>query len=186
MLMKRVFPFVFSVMLVLSFNSSAQAEFFSVSAGVPVAHNLSNSDLDADGVSGYLVHFKLPIMLGLGLESYETKIDHTSDLVTDMKLKTTMYDIFWLLPIPIINITIGAGLGSAEMTCDVAPDKDCGFYYDKGAVTQFWGQFGVPIFPFIDLHVSYHQISGDVKGKEGADDESVDSTLYAIGASIIF
>jgi len=170
------------------FSSAAHAEFFSVSAGIPVAHNLSNSDLDTDGVSGYLVHLKLPIMLGLGMESYETKIDHSSTAVADMKLNTTMYDVFWLTPIPVINLTIGAGIGTVKASCEVTgttPGK-CSDYYDTGTVTQLWGQLGINVLPFIDLHVSYHQISGDLKGKNGTDDSSVDGNMYAVGASIIF
>lgn len=188
MILKKIFPLLFSAMLIFSFGSSAQAEFFSISAGVPVVHNLSNADYDSDGVSGYLVHVKLPIMIGLGLESYETNIDHSASNVSDAKLKTTMYDLFWLTPIPIINFSIGAGLGSAELTCNVddSADGSCSDYYDKGSVSQLWAQLGIPIFPFIDLHVSYHKITGDIKGKGDVSDESVDGDLFAFGASIIF
>ncbi len=187
--LKKLFPFLFSVMLVFSFSSSAHAEFFSISAGVPVAHEISNSDLEADGVSGYMAHFKLPIMIGMGLESYETKIDHSSSTVSDAKLATTMYDVFWLMPIPLINITIGAGLGTAELTCEVTDSgttSKCSDYYEKGAVTQFWGQLGFYVFPLVDLHLSYHSVSGKLKGKDDEPDESLDGNLYAIGVSILF
>lgn len=186
MITKKLFPILISALLVLAFASSAQAEFFSISAGMPVSHSISNDDMKADGVSGYLVHVKLPIMLGLGLESYETKMDHDDSNVSDMKMTTTMYDIFWLTPIPIINFTIGAGLGTAEFACDVAGGTKCDDYYETGAVTQLWGQLGINVLPFIDLHVSYHQISGEIKGKGSVSDASVDGTLYAVGASIIF
>ncbi len=194
MITRKIFPFIASAFMVLSFSSSAQAEFFSISAGMPVSHSFSNSELETDSVSGYLVHFKLPIMIGLGMEAYETKIDFsdTNAVVTDMKLSTTMYDIFWLTPIPIINFTIGAGAGTAELSCKTGTSGSCSDSYDKGTVTQLWGQLGFSPISFIDLHVSYHSISGDLKGK-GIDsngnpiaDYGVGGTLYAIGASIIF
>lgn len=187
---KRIFSILVSALLVFSFSGAAHAEFFSVGAGVPVSHSISNDDMDTDGVSGYMVHVKLPIMLGLGMENYETKIDHSDSTVSDMKLKTNMYDIFWLTPIPVINVTIGAGLGTVEAECDVSVvttnDASCSDYYDKGTVTQFWGQLGMNVLPFIDVHVSYHQISGDLKGKNGTSDASVDGTLLAAGISFIF
>ena len=188
MITRKIFPFIVSVFMVLSFSSSAQAEFFSISAGVPVAHSLSNKELKTDGVSGYLVHFKLPIMIGLGMEAYETKIDYsaTSTTVTDMKLTTNMYDIFWLTPIPIINFTIGAGAGTAELSCSITGGAKCSDSYDKGTVTQLWGQLGFSPLPFIDLHASYHNVSGDLKGKAGNADYGVGGVVYAVGASIIF
>jgi hypothetical protein len=193
MITRKIFPFIVSVFMVLSFSSSAQAEFFSVSAGIPVAHSFSNSSLDSDGVSGYLVHFKLPIMIGLGMEAYETKIDYVDPdpdvTIADMKLSTNMYDIFWLTPIPIINLTIGAGFGTAELSCDITATlgtSECSDNYEKGVVTQLWGQLGFNPIPLVDLHVSYHNISGEVKGKGSNKNYGVGGTLYAVGASIIF
>ncbi len=188
MITRKLFPFIISVFMVLSFSSSAQAEFFSVSAGIPVSHSFSNGDLDTDSVSGYLVHFKLPIMIGLGMESYETKITFTDPAVSvsDMKLTTNMYDIFWLTPIPIINFTIGAGAGTAELSCSFASGTECSDLYDSGVMTQLWAQLGFNPLPFIDIHMSYHKVSGNVKGKSGESDYGVGGVVYAVGASIIF
>ncbi|MFH2131439.1 MAG: hypothetical protein ABIK68_13775 [bacterium] len=186
MITRKIFPFLVAAFLSLSFSSSAQAEFFSISAGVPVSHNLSNSNLESDGVSGYLVHFKLPIMIGLGMESYETKIKYSDPSVSDMKLATNMVDIFWLTPIPVINVTLGAGAGTADLSCSVAGGTTCSNYYDKGTVTQLWAQLGISPIPFLDVHVSYHSVSGDVKGKGSNSDLNVGGTVIAVGASIIF
>ncbi|NQU64727.1 MAG: hypothetical protein HQ517_10675 [SAR324 cluster bacterium] len=179
MITRKIFPFIVSVFMVLSFSSSAQAEFFSVSAGIPVSHTFSNSGIESDGVSGFLVHLKLPIMIGLGMESYETGIKSTD---SDTKLATNMYDIFWMTPIPVINFTIGAGFGTAEKTC--GNGSDCGF--DKSPLTQVWGQLGFSPIPVIDVHMSYHKVSGDMKAKDGGGSVDVGGTVMAVGASIIF
>ena len=188
MITRKIFPFIISVFMVLFYSSSAQAEFFSVSAGVPVSHSFSNSDLDSDGVSGYLVHFKLPIMIGLGMEAYETKINYSDATVSDMKLATNMYDIFWLTPIPVINFTIGVGAGTAELSCTVinVTVTQCSDYYEKGTATQFWAQLGFNPVPLIDFHVSYHNVSSGVKSRSDGSKFNVGGTVYAVGASIIF
>lgn len=186
MITRKIFPFVVAVFMILSFASSAQAEFFSVSAGIPVSHSLENSDLESDGVSGFLVHFKLPIMIGLGMEAYNTDIKFADPDVTDMKLATNMYDIFWMAPIPVINITIGAGFGTVELSCSVLGGTECSDYFEKGVVTQYWGQLGFSPLPLFDLHVSYHKTAGKVLGKDNSDDMEIDGTVMAVGASIIF
>lgn len=183
---RKIFPLICSVLLIFSFSSPAKAEFFSISAGVPVAHSISNSNMETDGVNGFFAHFKLPIMIGLGIETYETGIDYDDPGVSDMSLKTNMYDIFWLTPVPVVNFTIGAGLGTVELECDVADGSQCSDFLDKGGATQIWAQLGFNVLPLLDLHVSYHQISGTVGGKNGADDEKIDGTVYGVGASFIF
>ena len=72
----------------LLFGSPLKAELFSVSAGIPLSHDIKDENLDSDGVSGFFFHVKFPILVGVGLENYETKIkdSHT-------KIGTTMYDI---------------------------------------------------------------------------------------------
>lgn len=57
----------------------------------------------SDGVSSSFVHAKLPLIpVGLGIESYKTKVKDSAPL----KIATMMVDIFYLLPVPIINLTL--------------------------------------------------------------------------------
>jgi len=180
---KKIVSVLVAAILACSFSTQALAEFFSLSAGVPVSHAIDNSNVETDGVSGYLVHFKLPIMLGIGMESYETKIKDAA--TTDTKLKTSMYDLFYLTPIPVINVTIGAGMGTVELEC-TGVSGNCSDYYEAGPATQFWGQLGFNVMPFLDLHLSYHSIQAKIKGKSGTDDVSVDGNLMALGLALIF
>jgi hypothetical protein len=178
MLIKRFSAILAAALLVCSFSSQASAEFFSVSAGVPVSHSFSNENVESDGVGGFLFHVKLPIMIGIGMEAYDTKIKATEDT----KLKTTMYDLFYLTPIPIINVTIGAGVGSVELDCEACSDL-----YEAGPATQLWGQLGFSILPALDIHLSYHNIQAKIKSKTvGIDDVGLDGAMTALGVSFIF
>ena len=85
-LISILLPLILGFMLL--FGSPLKAELFSVSAGIPLSHDIKDENLDSDGVSGFFFHVKFPILVGVGLENYETKI---KDL--DTKIATTMYDI---------------------------------------------------------------------------------------------
>ncbi len=201
---KKLLSTLFAGLLFCSFSTSAFAELFSVSAGIPVMHSFSKKwstfadtpsapSIEADGMpSGALAHVKFPIMVGLGAEMYETKLKSPISSLTDAKLSSTMFDVFYLLPIPIVNITIGLGAGTVALECTVTGNNDgdkCSDFWDGGMATQVWGQFGFPIFPFIDLHLSVHQVNAKIKKKEGTtniNDENFGGNMVAFGASIIF
>ena len=70
--LQNVLPLIVASMVI--FGGTLRAEFFSISAGVPLSHDISDENLSSDGVSGIFVHVKLPILVGIGLEKYETKI----------------------------------------------------------------------------------------------------------------
>ena len=110
--MKKTILTAFTVASFLLSSTPAFAELFSVSAGVPFSHSFANTEVESDGVSGFFLAAKLPIMVGVGIESYKTKIKGTTQ-----KLATSMYDIFYQLPIPIVNLTLGLGMGSTELQC---------------------------------------------------------------------
>ena len=190
---KKLVSVIVTAIVISSFSSNAFAELFSVSAGVPISHSFSGEwssageKVESDGVSGYFFHVKFPIMIGVGLETYETKIKApTGANFDDMKLATSIYDVFYLLPIPVINITIGIGAGNVSLDCAVTGGTTCSDYFEDGTATQWWGQFGFPIFPFLDIHVSYYNVTVKVKGKDTNDDLSFDGTVMAVGAAFIF
>lgn len=159
----------------------AMAELFSISAGVPLSHNLTEKDSNgveysSDGVSGAFFHVKFPILVGVGLETYETKIKDKT-----VKLGTTMYDIFYMLPIPIINLTIGLGAGQTELVCDT-----CSTTFDKGSATQWYASLGFPFIGIMDVHVSYRSVNSEIKAKTGSYKINSSGNVTGVGISIGF
>ena len=131
----------------------------SVSVGIPISHTITgNTGRDADynnsygnkaaKSSGYFLGASFA-SIGLGIDSYTTKFKVGSgegeySAHYDAGLKTNMTNIFYLLPIPVVNIIIGLGMGTQEMDCTV-----CGPLYDKGSATQWLTSIGLPIIPFL-------------------------------------
>lgn len=175
MYFKKLISFIITCVLVFSFSGRAAAELFSVSVAIPVYQNFQDGDIKADGMPvGLLAHFKFPIMVGIGVESYQTKIDGP----TDVAVQTNMLDVFYLLPVPIINITIGLGVGN------VAPDID---KFKNGLAYQYWGEIGFPFFPFLNAHISYHKIFASLESDSSSvRDADIDSEMIALGVGFIF
>lgn len=177
----------------LFLSGSAFAEILSLSVGLPVYRSFSDltieydnstseaTELEADGMpSGALFHVNIPFFPGLGYENYEVKLKKKSgtDVADDMKLQTVLYDIFYLLPIPVINLTIGGGVGNAKI---ITADEDS----KSGLITQYFVQAGIPILPAFDIHVSYHAVNGKVEF-DGADDIDISGNTAAIGVAFVF
>ncbi len=182
----KIFSSLLMAVLLFFMVNTAQAEFLSLSVGMPVQHTFdsaenSNGDkLESDGVSGLMVHASIPLFPGLGYESYETGIKDDDDA----KLVTEMYDIFYLFPIPVINFTVGLGYGKAKLDCDSCADY---FESDLGNATQYYLQLGVPIIPLFDIHLSYHAVTTKIKGKNsGTDDIDFSGNLMALGVQLTF
>ena len=102
-----------------------------------------------DAPSGFLIGVQLPFAMGLGIDSYKTKLKET-----EVKLGTDMYNIFYQLPIPVINLIFGLGFGNQALECD-----GCDAAYDKGSATQWYTSIGFPILPLFDIHLSYRSIT---------------------------
>ena len=145
------------------------------SVGVPLSHSFSK-DLESDGVSGTFIQIGIPILPGIGMDNIETKLKDS-----DIKIATTMYNLYYLLPIPVINLTLGAGVGSTEIKCDA-----CSAAYDKGGAVQGYASFGFPIIPLFDLHLSYRSITTKVKGKGTNEGQEVDLSGNVMGIGIMF
>ena len=171
--MKKTILTAFAAASLLLSNTPAFAELFSVSAGVPFSHSFVNTEFaESDGVSGFFLAAKLPIMVGLGIESYKTKIKDTTST-----LATSMYDIFYQLPFPIVNLTIGLGTGSTELQCG-----SCSIY-DNGGATQWYTSVGIPIFPFFDVHLSLRRVSSKLK-TNAASGDIPKGTEYNVGGTV--
>ncbi len=179
---KILLPFL-SVLLIM-WSTPVFAELFSVSVGIPVSHSFTGEDSSgnvytSDGVAGVFAHAKLPIMVGLGIENYKTNIKSSSDAEV---LSTTMYDIFYLLPIPIVNLSIGLGAGTTEYECST-----CLSTYDSGTATQVYASLGVPFFPFFDVHLSFHKVNyGKIEKSTGTGSDKEFKSGNVTGLGFMF
>ena len=164
MIRKIIISCIAATSLIL-FSTQAFA-LINFSVGVPLSHTFTGKynggdEVKSDGVSGTFVQIGVPILPGIGMDSYKTKLKDWSD-PTD--LETSIYNLYYLLPIPVINITLGAGVGSTELKCSY-----CAANFDKGAATQVYASLGFPIIPLFDLHLSYRSVSSKVKIKSGGE-----------------
>ena len=155
--MKKIIITMFAATSLLLYSTPSFA-LINFSVGVPLSHTITGktnegSEIKAKGVSGTFIQVGVPILPGIGIDSYKTKLD---DDVTE--LATMIYNLYYLLPIPIINLTLGAGVGSTEMQCGT-----CAASFDKGTANQWYVSFGMPIIPLFDLHLSYRSVSSKIK-----------------------
>ena len=170
--MKKTILTAFTAASLLIYSTPSFAELFSVSAGVPFSHSFANTKVESDGVSGFFLAAKLPIMVGVGIESYKTKLKNSTTT-----LATSMYDIFYQLPIPIVNLTLGLGTGSTELQC-----VGCTIY-DKGSAFQWYTSVGIPFLPFFDVHLSLRRVSSKIK-TNAASGGTPKGTEYNVGGTV--
>ena len=167
MIRKIIISCIAATSLIL-FSTQAFA-LINFSVGVPLSHSMtgkgvSGDDIESDGVSGYFIQVGVPILPGIGMDSYKTKMK-CEGCTIDIELETSMYNLYYLLPIPIINLTIGVGAGKTKFLCD---GSDC-TWQDGGSATQWYTSFGFPIIPLFDLHLSYRSVSSKIESTSGSD-----------------
>jgi len=171
--MKKTILTAFAAASFLIYSTPSFAELFSVSAGVPFSHSFADTKVaESDGVGGVFLAAKLPIMVGVGIESYKTKLKNSTTI-----LATSMYDIFYQLPIPIVNLTLGLGMGSTELQCG-----SCSIF-DKGSATQRYTSVCIPILPFFDAHLSLRRVSSKIK-TNAASEGTPKGTEYDLGGTV--
>ena len=176
--MKKTILTAFTAASLLIYSTPSFAELFSVSAGVPFSHSFADTKVaESDGVGGVFLAAKLPIMVGVGIESYKTKLKNSTTI-----LATSMYDIFYQLPIPIVNLTLGLGMGSTELQC-----VGCSIY-DKGSAAQWYTSVGIPFLPFFDVHLSLRRVSSKIKktAASGGTEYDLGGTVAGIGIAFGF
>jgi len=154
----------------------AQAVYFS--ADVPVANTTevgSDSD-DLDSLSGYKLGVgNLVWWLGLGYESYTGKWK-PSGSTSSIDFDYTFTDLLLDLPIPVVNITLGYGVGDIEA-------KFAGTKLASWDATQQFINVGIPIAAIFDVHLGYHIIKGS-SNDTGTDD--LDATTTTVGVRVGF
>ena len=176
--MKKIIlaAFAASSLLLYSTPSFALVNF---SVGVPLSHTftgkgVSGDDIESDGSpSGYFIQIGVPMLPGIGMDSYKTKVK-CEGCDGDLHVATTMYNLYYLLPIPIVNLTLGLGAGKTQ-------NYYGGVGGDDGPATQFYANFGMPIIPLFDIHLSYRSISSKIESTSGSDK----GTKYDFGGSVI-
>ena len=175
--MKKIILTVFAATSLLLYSTQAFA-LLSVSVGMPMGHTITDKTIHLagyDAPSGFLIGVQLPIAMGLGIDSYKTKLKKT-----EVKLGTDMYNIFYQLPIPVINLIIGLGFGNQALECTTCADD-----YDKGSATQWYTSIGMPLIPLFDIHLSYRSItSKNINIK--ASDTKLDFSGSVTGVGIAF
>jgi len=155
--MKKIILTVFAATSLLLYSTPSFA--ISLSVGVPIGASLNEGK--ADGASGYFLGVQLPFGLGLGMDSHKTKFKDST-----VKVATSMYNLYYQLPVPVVSLILGLGTGNSNYDCPDSGGGTCAEIFDKGAATQWYTSIGFPIIPFFDIHLSYRSItSKNVKCK---------------------
>ena len=175
--MKKIILTVFAASSLLLYSTQAFA-LLNFSVGVPLSHTFtgkdtSGNDVESDGASGYFIQIGVPMLPGIGMDSYKTKLKCAS-CDKELSVSTTMYNLYYLLPIPIINLTIGLGTGKTQLEYG-------GVAGDDGTATQFYTSIGVPLIPLFDIHLSYRSISSKIESTSGDDKGKKDD----VGGSVM-
>ena len=181
--MKKIILTVFAATSLLLYSTPSFA--ISLSVGVPIGASIKGDDGSevADGASGYFLGVQLPFGLGLGMDSHKTKFKDDSTL----KVATSMYNLYYQLPVPVVSLILGLGTGNSNYDCPDGGYGTCAEQYDKGAATQWYTSIGFPIIPFFDIHLSYRSItSKNVKYKASGNKEDVSGTITGIGLAFNF
>jgi len=182
--MKKIILTVFAASSLLLYSTPSFA--ISLSVGVPVDASIKGDDgtAEADGASGYFLGVQLPFGLGLGMDSHKTKFKDST-----VKVATSMYNLYYQLPVPVVSLILGLGTGNSNYDCPDDGHGTCAEQYDKGAATQWYTSIGFPIIPLFDIHLSYRSItSKNIKSKAefGGLEHDVSGTITGIGLAFNF
>ena len=194
--MKKIILTVFATSSLLLYSTPSFA-LLSVSVGIPMSQTITGTVGGAasydrtygnapDKTSGYFLGVGF-LSFGLGIDSYTTKFK-TGNCTgcwgagVDAGLKTSMTNLFYQLPVPVVNLIIGLGMGTTEYDCTV-----CSQYYDKGSASQWYTSIGMPIIPFFDIHLSYRSItSKNIKQKSDGVKDDNSGSVTGIGLAFNF
>ena len=195
--MKKVILTVFAASSLLLYSTPSFA-LVSLSVGIPMSQTITGTVGGAasydrtygnapDKTSGYFLGVGF-LSFGLGIDSYTTKFKTGDDCKgcweakVDAGLKTNMTNIFYQLPVPVVNLIIGLGTGTHEYDCTV-----CSQYYDKGSASQWYTSIGIPLIPLFDIHLSYRSItSKNIKFKSDGVKDDNSGSVTGIGLAFNF
>ena len=180
--MKKIILTVFAASSLLLYSTPSFA-LLSVSVGMPMGYNFAEGGGTATNMGGYFLGVQLPFGLGLGMDSHKTKLKDST-----WSVATSMYNLYYQLPVPVVSLILGLGTGNSNYDCPDSGGGTCAEIFDKGAATQWYTSIGFPIIPLFDIHLSYRSItSKEIKDKLW-DKEKVDmnSTVTGIGLAFNF
>ena len=193
--MKKIILTVFAASSLLLYSTPSFA--FSVSVGIPMSQTITGKQSGRsygnapDKTSGYFLGVQLPFAIGFGIDSYTTKFktddsDGAWGPGGDASLKTNMTNIFYQLPVPVVNLIIGLGKGTTEYDCKFT-NGDCSKFYEKGSATQWYTSIGMPIIPFFDIHLSYRSITAkNIKNKDDGRKHDNSGSVTGVGIALNF
>ncbi len=175
---KSLIVLLLSLLLLGLTSAPASAEIlFSISADIPVSYKFSNGNFSDAKASGLLTKIRLPIGIGLGLESYSVEARYLSTF--DAELDVTMVDFFYNVPLPVVAVVVGGGIGTGKFEL-VGQTAN----YDDPTFWQLFASVGYNIAVF-DFHVGYYMVRGELSGS-GLASEDLDANMFTIGAKIGF
>ena len=193
--MKKIILTVFAATSLLLYSTPSFA-LVSVSVGMPMGQTITGKKAGEsygnapDKTGGYFLGVSF-LSIGLGIDSYTTKFK-TGDCKgcweaeVDAGLKTNMTNIFYQLPVPVVNLIIGLGTGTTEYV-GTSEGKDFSAYFDKGSATQWYTSIGFPIIPFFDIHLSYRSITAkNIKHKWNGEKDDNSGSVTGIGFAFNF
>ena len=159
---------VFILALTFMANSAHALGFY---ADIPVYYDFSDCTTDCSYTpSGLKAGIILPGNVGLGVETYTIE-------ATGVDITFNMLDGSFLLPIPVINITLGAGAGI--VTYDTGPTANSGF------AGQLWVSLGFTMAAIFDLHVGYHMMDASVDFDAGGSAD-LSGNMISVGVMMNF
>jgi len=184
--MKKIILTVFAASSLLLYSTPSFA-IVSVSVGMPMSQAITDGNAP-DKTGGYFLGVSF-LSIGLGIDSYTTKFK-TGDCngcweaEVDAGLKTNMTNIFYQLPVPVVNLIIGLGTGTTEYV-GTSEGKDFSVFFDKGSATQWYTSIGIPLIPLFDIHLSYRSITAkNITAKY--DGEKYDNSGSVTGIGLAF
>jgi hypothetical protein len=182
--MKKAWVAMGAGMALLLAQGVARADVFSVTADIPMQLTLKfDGDKVGNSVSGYIVGVSLPFLVGFGYENYTASLDK-KDVPVKTDYKVQFFDVFLNLPIPVVNIVLGAGLGTAQFDPDdlLGP----GTKIKDANLTQYLVSVGIPIAVLFDVHLGYRTFSGTHDTKPGSGSFDTKGQLISLGAKVGF
>jgi hypothetical protein len=138
----------------------------------------------SNSVSGYIIGVNLPFVVGLAYESYAADLDKKKTGGVSTKYDVHFADLVFNLPIPVINLAIGAGIGSAHFDPD--DFAGAGTKAKDASLTQYLVSVGIPIAHFFDVHLGYRTFSGKHDGSGGLSSFDTKGQLLTLGGKVGF
>lgn len=178
---KFLIPMLASFIFAITFKPASAQVLFSIAADIPVSYSFSNSDLSDESASGLLTKVTLPFGIGFGLETYEVTGNFQST-TTNFEFDVAMIDIFYGLPVPVLNVQVGFGLGVAKFETKTGVTTT---EYDDPFLWQVFVSVGYPFAGIFDVHVGFYRIRGEAEAS-GLAKVSLDSNMFTLGARIGF